>query len=108
MINAFERIEMLKEAKTVAIENLDKQIDEIWRKSIPPEWKVGMKVQYLQDQEWVWRKGTIAYITELRPDIRQNKKPSGSDFQVLMTSPHPDTNYPRWCTTPFDIVWIDD
>lgn len=70
-------------------------------RSLPPKWKVGMRVRFITDSEWGWAKGEEATIRQLRGECHTRQ---ANEYQVFWTEP--DKGGARWWTTPADVEWI--
>jgi hypothetical protein len=69
---------------------------------MPETWEVGMRVKYLYDKDWCWRKDQEGTIKSFAPD---NKKIiSAHDYQVFFTVPDGSTG--SFWTNPSDVELV--
>lgn len=47
---------------------------------LPVRWEVGMKVRFLNSEEWAWRKGDIGHIDKIRPESQGKLAANGPCF----------------------------
>lgn len=97
--NDVDRLAKAKELRAEA-ERLEKEAFDT--RTLPPKWKIGMRVRFLRPKEWAWSAGSEATVTRLSPECRDR---AASEYQVFWTSP--DGGGATWWTTPSDVEWVE-
>lgn len=84
------RLERAKELRDLA-DRLEAEA----RRKLPKQWEIGMRVRFLHDKPWAWKKGQEAMVVDVR-----------EDQQVFTTEP--DSKKARWWTTTNDVELVDE
>jgi hypothetical protein len=79
------------------------ELDRIAARQLPEKWEVGMRVRYLETNDWAWKKGDIAYVNRVFPNYIGRP---ADEYQVFYTGPM-NQAATLW-TTPDDVEWVSD
>lgn len=78
------------------------EIEAHCERNLPKKWKVGMRVRFLNSQEWGWAKGSEATVKKLSDEC---DKKAGHEYQVFWTVP--DSGFGIWWTTTDDVELVE-
>ena len=96
-------MDKLKRAKELREEAQRLEEEAHAERCLPKKWEVGMRVRFLKQQEWSWRKGQEATVERLSDECKNR---SGHEYQVFWTVP--DGGGAIWWTTPDDVELVSE